>query len=175
MKAKRQQFKDKQLKGFVSELETLFKKYGIYFSVPGEDIKYGMIKELKLKIGEDYGTKIYNKILEYEPIKFDVNKRYNLKPSGNYGFYMFAERELNDPIKTLKRWELVHSIITQISGIDPVVVRDYLDDMGYQKFRWIFREDEDAQIKNMTRIYINSIDYSLTQYLNSYNERMGLE
>lgn len=167
MKAERQNTKNEQLKEFLLELETLSKKYGIIISVPAKSVKYGNVKNLEYCIGDDYNKKILSKNVEYEPIKLDVDKRYGLKPL-NRGFYMFTERKLNNKSQALKHWELVHSLITQISGAEPKVIKDYLDDMGHQEWYLTFREDEETQIKDITEIYINKIDYALTQYLNSY-------
>lgn len=175
MKAKRQNFKDKQLKDFLLELEKLSKKYGIVLSVPAKSVYYGNIKNLEYHMGEEYTTRIYSKNVEYETIKVDINKRYNLKPSDNCGFYMFTERELDDPLQALEHWQLVHSLITQISGVNPKVIRDYMDDMGYQTWYWIFRKNAKTQIDDMTKIYINWIDHHITQYLDCYERLKGLE
>ena len=170
MRAKRQDLKDKQIQGFVSELETLSKKYGVVISVDAKFTRCGNIKDLQYGIGGDYNSKIYVKNVEYKNFEFYENKRFNVKPSDNTGFYRFCERELNDPITALEHWELVHSLITQISGAKPNVIRDYMDYMGYQMFHFIFKKDKTEQIESITKTYINHIDYSLTQFLNNYEE-----
>ena len=174
MKTKRQKANEKQLNGFVSELEKLSLKYGIVISVDSKAVKYGKIQKINYNIGNDYGTKIYAKNIEYEKFIFDENKTFNLNPD-NRGFYMFSEREINNPIKAIEHWQLVHSLITQISSADPIIVKSFLDQMGYQNWHWIFKKDRATQIESMTKIYIEKIDYQLTQFLNSYEEMQGLE
>ena len=58
MKTKRQKANEKQLNGFVSELEKLSLKYGIVISVDSKAVKYGKIQKINYNIGNDYGTKI---------------------------------------------------------------------------------------------------------------------
>lgn len=174
MKTKRQKKNEKQLKNFVSELEKLSEKYGIVISVNAKSVKYGKIQKIKYNIGSDYGTKIFVQNVEYEKFKFDENKTFNLNPDDR-GFYMFIERELKNPIKAIEHWTLVHSFITQISSADPVAIKDFLDEMGYQTWYLIFRADRKMQIEQLTKIYIEKIEYHLTQYLNSYEELRELE
>ncbi len=169
MQPKHQANKNKQLKGFTKELAELSKKYGIILSVEPKKVKYAQVKNIEYGIGEDYGcTKIYPKKVDYIPLNFDPEKRFNCRPLTEYGFYRDCLRLFENPMVALEYWELVHSIITQVSGEESKTIGHYLDSMGAIDSKPLLFENKQDLINDFSKIYTNHIDRDLTNFINNY-------
>nr|DAF63605.1 MAG TPA: hypothetical protein [Siphoviridae sp. ctwQT14] len=166
METQTQNNKDKKLKGFTKELAEISKKYGVIISVEPKRVKYADINKITYEIGEEYGcNKIYPKNVDYKPLNFDVDKRFNIKPDSDNAFYRYCFAKYNDAIKALEHWELVHSIIVQISGEPPKDIGRYLDFLDYKTTYHLLK---DNIVENIAEIYANYIDRGLMHFLKSY-------
>lgn len=171
MKVKTQQAKDKQLKGFVTELAELSKKYGIIISVEPKKVKYAKVDELEYKIGDDCGcSKIYATNILYAPLKLDFEKRFNVRPKTEYGFYRDCLNYFDDSVQALEYWDLVHSLITQISKEAPEIIGRYLDTVDFHELKSLLSKDKTYLAINLPRLYANYIDRPLTSFIRNYED-----
>ncbi len=169
MKAKMQKIKDKQLKGFTQELAELSRKYGIIISVEPKKVKYSKVEEIEYKIGDDYGcSKIYATNILYSPIQFDSEKRFNIEPQTELGFYRTCVNFLKDESEAFEYWKLIHSIITQISKESPEIIGHYLDTVNVCELLQLLKRNKSELIVDIPRLYTNYIDRNLTNFIKNY-------